>query len=791
MAETPPAPRVVLARALGPDADFVVLPDPADAEWTAFDSEVAELCGYEDISEFLDTSPTEGPFRTLSDEGRPVLFFVPANLHGTFDPDYWSMNLAAAFSALAPDLAGRRIWLPLLAPSGRPDPALLALPVLEALGRAGIAGEGGAAEILLSLPDSADEETARAVASLAEKLLERPVETLDDMLDEAPAGAAAADSLVRRVQEALRDSLGIELVADGLHGPATSQAIRQFQARRNLPQTGKISEDLLKALSEETMAALGVEEGGETAPPPADARRPPPGDTAEPLQDDETRPPPRHETAPFYPDHPAKVDALGREAVADAIATIVRDAMRPRGDLGDDIDRTFMVHVHGRWGSGKTSILNFLRQTLVSGREGEEWVVVDYNAWRNQGHGPAWWTLLNRVHAAAAEQLGGWGTAAGRRLLRSDAWWRLRSGWAPYAVVVAVLVVLLAIWAPGLGVELGDAFAVAGSIVAMAAGIFAFGQTYRIGSARTASTFLELSRDPLRPLTRRYEELIGQIGRPVAVFVDDLDRCDAAFVVELLQSIQTLYRRAPVLYVVAADRDWVCTSYEQVYADFCEPIGEPGRPLGHLFLEKIFQLSITVPNLAETARREYWNRLVEGQLTAAPEESEAIRREEAEKVDTLKTEAELRAYTRAQTDPVRRRFAGAQAFRRMQSAPLAREREHFLSRYADLVEPNPRAMKRLVNAYGFKRGFELMAGETSEPDALVRWTVLELRWPSLAARLARMPKLIDAAPDAAAVADELLGDPEVRKVLSGLDGTSLARIVGGGAGEAPAEPTAA
>jgi hypothetical protein len=41
-------------------------------------------------------------------------------------------------------------------------------------------------------------------------------------------------------------------------------------------------------------------------------------------------------------------------------------------------------------------------------------------------------------------------------------------------------------------------------------------------------------------------------------------------------------------------------------------------------------------------------------------------------------------------------------------------------------------MKRLLNAYGFRRGFDIQSRRRSDPDALVRWTILENRWPILA-----------------------------------------------------------
>jgi len=73
----------------------------------------------------------------------------------------------------------------------------------------------------------------------------------------------------------------------------------------------------------------------------------------------------KHSTAPFYSDHPARWDALNRKAVAESIATMVENVWKEDAKE-ENIDRTFMVHLHGRWGSGKTSILNFLKVALLS-----------------------------------------------------------------------------------------------------------------------------------------------------------------------------------------------------------------------------------------------------------------------------------------------------------------------------------------------------------------------------------------------------------------------------------------
>jgi len=223
----------------------------------------------------------------------------------------------------------------------------------------------------------------------------------------------------------------------------------------------------------------------------------------------------KHSTAPFYSDHPARRDLLNRKAAAETIATIIENVWKEDAKE-EDIDRTFMVHLHGRWGSGKTSILNFLKDALLSQSANNSsekgsplsisldpsWVIVEYNAWRNQNLGPAWWTLMEAVYRQARDQLGGC-----RRLwlILRDRLWRMRCSYARYSFAAALAVVLglslIWLWRASLfGAErpwFVDGLKIIGSIIGLIVAVFAFGHNYGIGSARTAKSYLELSRDPL------------------------------------------------------------------------------------------------------------------------------------------------------------------------------------------------------------------------------------------------------------------------------------------------------
>ena len=188
--------------------------------------------------------------------------------------------------------------------------------------------------------------------------------------------------------------------------------------------------------------------------------------------------------------------------------------------------------------------------------------------------------------------------------------------------------------------------------------------------------------------------MIGQIGRPVAVFIDDLDRCDAKFVVELLQNIQTLFRSAPVLYVVAADRAWICTSYEQVYEDFTDNIGLPGKSMGHLFLEKVFQLSVEVPDLSDAIHNAHWEGLIRGADKADARTGSGERADKTSPITPEKQKeiaAEFASLTRERDvistakkysqDPALREFAGKEGFKIMQSPALRSDQHHILADY--------------------------------------------------------------------------------------------------------------
>ena len=486
-------------------------------------------------------------------------------------------------------------------------------------------------------------------------------------------------------------------------------------------------------------------------------------------------------SVPFHFDDEAVEDQLNRRPFAEIIAEAIDELVANQKEG----PRSFAVHVHGPWGTGKSSILNFMDDWLRSlNRADGRWIVVRFNAWQYEHVDPPWWPLIKSVYHQSVSQLSDWDVEPLKRgshwwrsiyLRKYWLWWQVRANWMPYLVAVTLLAFLIAWFYPEFSGKSGkdpmyksvEGIIKLGVLALTAVGTFAAAsQAMIFGSARSAKLFNDLSSDPLRPLKRLFSKLINQTNQPVAIFIDDLDRCNERFVVQLLEGIQTLFRDARVVYVVAADRKWLTTSFESIYETFEEPIGQPGRSLGNLFVEKVFQISVAVPRMSETSKQKFWARLLtmgQGESVGIPtkkeieEERERQRVDVNRRVDSVPDRAATREYLENHLDRVRRPTgeewrdeiraeieAETVAKRAALSYATEAQATHQLTQFVDILPENPRFMKRLINSYRLHVGLGALQRKTFTPEQLVRWVVLEQSWPELADHLSAKPSDIEA-----------------------------------------------
>src|SRR5919205_1306828 len=145
------------------------------------------------------------------------------------------------------------------------------------------------------------------------------------------------------------------------------------------------------------------------------------------------------DVTPLHLDNPADADYLGRRGFAAALAVRLNRVWEECNRPGQRTEArsSFVLHLHGPWGSGKTSLLNFLKKELqpardekVGATESRGWVVVEFNAWQHQRISPPWWPLLESVSKQAARQTREvFGEPFGALRLRwREWWWRFSRG---------------------------------------------------------------------------------------------------------------------------------------------------------------------------------------------------------------------------------------------------------------------------------------------------------------------------------------------------------------------------
>jgi Cdc6-like AAA superfamily ATPase len=478
---------------------------------------------------------------------------------------------------------------------------------------------------------------------------------------------------------------------------------------------------------------------------------------------------PVESAVPSHTDNPTEEDLLDRKTFAKVLAMQLNDILdegrKKVGEVKVRSDNTrhagaFLLHIDGTWGSGKTSLLNLLRKELEE--QPNPWVVVYYNAWQYQSVAPPWWSLMLSVYNQNAQTL--WGVRKKRwrtiKLKIVEHFWRLLVGRSRLLFGIALLSFVIGVsllFGPSLlgtkmpaqkpSTEFLDLVknqvpGIIAIIVSLVSGITAITKSLLPGSERAAREFEELTSDPTKHLRSHFESLIKMVNDPVIIFIDDLDRCNADYTVRLLEGIQTMFRQADVFYVVAADRRWLYSSYEKVYSSFTSGVKEAGRPLGYLFLQKTFQLSVSLPHLEPARKRSYLRRLT-GSKQDENRDDKTIRAKVAKDLEMIPPAEIENRLNDATGDQYYDQIFRQEAALKLEHPRSKEYTEHLLQPFADLLEANPRAMKRFVNAYRIARALKVLGSAHVDKKKLALWTILTMRWPTLADYLQDNPQLIE------------------------------------------------
>lgn len=464
---------------------------------------------------------------------------------------------------------------------------------------------------------------------------------------------------------------------------------------------------------------------------------------------------------PFHLDLVEDDDKLSREPIARSLTRLLNNQIF-KGNITKKETRksnfAFMVHLQGAWGDGKSTFLNLIRKNLNN--KTNKWIVIDFNAWQHQHISPPWWPFLDQIYQQSIQQIPPrmashlWFCEQWRRLIKYKGFSRLIT----FGLVVLFSILIIRFYPlifefaerinqvnseksinskstlkflfeiiVGIGSLLGLFYTLANFL----------SKPFFISSPETAKTFLEHATDPMQKIKKHFQSLIKNnetCGFRTAIFIDDLDRCNAQFTVQLLEGIQTLFRDKQVLYIVAGDKHWISTCFENHYEKYNDVVKEPTQKLGYLFLEKAFQLSLRLPNVSGEIKEDYWKYIlqIKQQKDHSKEDIDKDRRETI--IEEIQKEHKTEDYSSSE---VIQGFKEKYDLNEEQATDITLEIldkdnedvNHVLQEHFDLLDTNPRGIKRLANQYNIYRNTLIAEGKTFNRDKLFRWIILQNKYP--------------------------------------------------------------
>lgn len=289
----------------------------------------------------------------------------------------------------------------------------------------------------------------------------------------------------------------------------------------------------------------------------------------------------------MWHDNETRIDLLGFDYLVDSLEVVLT---QPRL-------LPVTVGVLGDWGSGKTSLLHMVAERLSS-----DYVVVQFSPWRYEAYEDVKAALMeavltkldDRVEKAKDPE-----KAAGLiRRLRSKVT-RIMHGPAAAGRVLVPAAGAVAAAHHGVPAEFGKA---AGD--ALVAGVDAI---HAEGAEAAEEEGPAVVFESVSAFREEYESLIEGLPevKAVIVLVDDLDRCLDDTVIDVFEAIRLFLQVSRTAFVIAANRAIVQAAIEHRFPAKSE--GDPA--LGKDYLEKIVQIEITIPPLAEPEAETYLNLL--------------------------------------------------------------------------------------------------------------------------------------------------------------------------------------
>ncbi|HET6256677.1 MAG TPA: KAP family NTPase [Puia sp.] len=240
---------------------------------------------------------------------------------------------------------------------------------------------------------------------------------------------------------------------------------------------------------------------------------------------------------------------------------------------GANFSRSLVIGIYGKWGEGKSSVLNFVSLEISTNS-----IQIKFNPWYFQDDKQLVKSFFENIASALGKKLAS----------KKD---QILQVFADYSE----------------------------SVGAIAGKFMPNGLSALLGAGKKLA--LTFKKDSLDYYKNRVQELIDEANCNFVIFIDDIDRLNITEIQSIFRLVKLLGDFPRFTYVLAFDDELVAASLGHQY-------GGKDREDGYGFLEKIIQLPLTLPKADPFALRKYSLDLVNATLSQLGVE---LKREELQK----------------------------------------------------------------------------------------------------------------------------------------------------------------
>lgn len=310
----------------------------------------------------------------------------------------------------------------------------------------------------------------------------------------------------------------------------------------------------------------------------------------------------------MWSDNESKIDYLNFSEIGESISDIVTTPELLPISIG----------VFGDWGAGKSTILELTESAIT--KENSQFIHIKFDAWLFQGYDDARAAILETIAKALIQE-----TKNNKSLKdKAEAFYNRVDKIRALGMAADVGATLAGV--PTFGI-LGKLFGSAQDIIE--ADDESLSKELKEGkkdleAAKKATGQLlkpKIKKSPPQEIIafrNEFKSLITEIGRPIVVYVDNLDRCTPINAIHTLEAIRLFLFLSNTAFIIAADEEMIRTAVSEYHK------GATDRHQTD-YLDKLIQVPVNVPKPGILEIRAYLYMLVSANRKLSTENLEILR----------------------------------------------------------------------------------------------------------------------------------------------------------------------